>query len=61
MDEVPGKMYWQAVGTKVQSWSDVPDSMQEFLRQKKERFFQSKKPWSERTSTLKHYRNSLKR
>ena len=59
MGDFEGKMYWQAVGTKIQSWSNVPTSMKKFLTKKKDNFFESKKPWKDRTSTLKHYRDSI--
>ena len=61
MDNVEGKMYWQAVGNKTQSWSDVPTSMQEFLTTTQNNYFESTNPWTERTSTLKHFRQSNKR
>ena len=61
MDEIEGKMYWQAVGTKIQSWTNVPSSIQKFLNQKNDNFFDSKKPWKKRTSTLQFYRDSLEK
>jgi|TARA_B100000809_G_scaffold183570_1_gene181449 hypothetical protein len=61
MDDVDGKMYWQAVGTKTQSWSDVPTSMQDYLTKNQRNYFESTHPWTERTSTLKHFRQSSKR
>ena len=60
MDSVEGKMYWQAVGNKTQSWSDVPTSMQEYLTKNQNNYFESTNPWTERTSTLKHFRQSSK-
>ena len=60
MDNVEGKMYWQAVGKKTQSWSDIPTSMQEFLTTNQNDYFESTNPWTERTSTLKHFRQSSK-
>jgi hypothetical protein len=60
MDDVDGKMYWQAVGIKIQSWSDVPKSMKNFLKAKQKNYFESTNPWSEPTSTLKHYRENNK-
>jgi len=61
MENIEGKMYWQAVGTKIQSWSNVPESMKKFLVGKKDNFFQSEKPWRSRTSTLQYYRDSLEK
>jgi hypothetical protein len=61
MDDVDGKMYWQAVGNKTQSWSDIPSSMQEYLTKNHRNYFESTNPWTERTSTLKHFRQSGKR
>ena len=61
MDNVEGKMYWQAVGKKTQSWSDIPTSMQEFLTTNQNEYFESTNPWTERTSTLKHFRQSSKK
>ena len=61
MDNIEGKMYWQAVGTKIQSWSNVPHSIQKFLDQKNDNFFGSAKPWKKRTSTLQFYRDSLEK
>jgi len=60
MDNVEGKMYWQAVGKKTQSWSDIPTSMQEYLTKNQNNYFESTNPWTERTSTLKHFRQSSK-
>jgi len=60
MDNVEGKMYWQAVGKKNQSWSDIPTSMQEYLTKNQNNYFESTNPWTERTSTLKHFRQSSK-
>ena len=60
MDDIEGKMYWQAVGKKTQSWSDIPTSMQEFLSSTQNNYFESTNPWTERTSTLKHFRQSSK-
>lgn len=60
MDDVEGKMYWQAVGNKIQSRSDVPDTMKEFLKAKQKNYFESTNPWSEPTSTLKHFRENNK-
>jgi len=61
MDDIEGKMYWQAVGKKTQSWSDIPTSMQEFLSTTQNNYFESTNPWTERTSTLKHFRQSSKK
>jgi len=60
MDDVEGKMYWQAVGNKTQSFSDIPTSMQKFLEENQANYFASENPWFERTSTLKQYRQSIK-
>ncbi|MDG2435304.1 MAG: DUF1838 family protein [Gammaproteobacteria bacterium] len=60
MDDVDGNMYWQAVGNKIQSWSDVPETMKNFLNQQSDNYFESTNPWSETTSTLKNFRKNSK-
>ena len=56
MDNIEGKMYWQAVGTKIDSFSEVPKKMKNFLLAEHQEFFDSEQPWSEATSTLAEYR-----
>jgi len=56
MDNIEGKMYWQAVGTKIDSFSEVPKKMKNFLLTKHQEFFDSEQPWAIATSTLAEYR-----
>ena len=56
MENVEGKMYWQAVGTKIDSFSEVPQKMKNFLLAEHQEFFDSEQPWSIATSTLAEYR-----
>ena len=56
MDNIEGKMYWQAVGTKIDSFSEVPKKMKNFLLIKHQEFFDSEQPWTIATSTLAEYR-----
>ena len=55
------KIYWQAVGNKIQSWNDLPQSMQEYLVSRQKDYFSSSNPWTKKTSTLSHYREFQKR
>ena len=55
------KIYWQAVGNKIQSWNDLPQSMQEYLVSRQKDYFSSSNPWMKKTSTLNHYREFQKR
>ena len=56
MENIEGKMYWQAVGTKIDSFSEVPEKMQNFLLTEHQEFFDSEQPWTKTTSTLAEYR-----
>ena len=60
MDDVDGKIDWPAVCIKIQSWSDVPNSMKNVLKAKQKNSFESTNPWSETTRTLNHYRDNNK-
>ena len=56
MDNIEGKMYWQAVGTKIDSFSEVPKEMKKFLLTEHREFFDYEQPWTVATSTLAEYR-----
>ena len=55
MENIEGKMYWQAVGTKIDSFAEVPEKMKNFLLTEYQEFFDSRQPWAKATSTLAEY------
>ncbi len=61
IDDVDTKIYWQAVGNKIQSRSDLPQPMKEYLSEKQRNYFKSSNPWTKKTSTLSHYRDFQKK
>ena len=61
MGQRPGGQYWQAIGNKVANLErDVPSVLLNYIEKEIPGYFESERPWKQRTDTFQEYKKERK-